>query len=1158
MTDPCQLDLTAAEAKLLDKAYTKGSDGLPRKDMGKVDVQQLRVRGLLTYKGAPTKNGEALARRRLAAGLANPPRRDSLPMPRGQIRALIKGREDEIAANIADAYAWLLEHGERTSRSERFRVITDAGDGWTLYVYRTWGAVEKAHYNLGVQITPAPTDDAPAPAPNESKSREGHSPGSPDALGNQAAVKPGLAGGLPSRNCGECQGSSDAPGVEAPSTDAPATEAPSLELFKQTPRPYQWSAIEDATYFCDACDDLDDAVIDESRRIMYSAPTGCHARGENVLHHTGRRIAAENVRVGDMLAGVDGPRRVLRLHRGRQEMARVTPTKGDPFVVNLDHVLTLIRTNDGSRKAGELVDVTVREWLTWSKTAKHVHKLLRVPGSWGHSTPHDYAIHPWLLGVLLGDGCLTAGTPVIANSDPDVAAEVERLASRHAVGFERVDVGGKFRLRLNNGMGGGAPNPLLTGLRDMNLHGCTAGEKFVPARYLHNGTTETRLEVLAGLLDTDGHLERCGYDFISKSGRLADDCARLARSVGLAAYVSASEKFCQNGTGGTYYRVSISGDCDKIPCRVKRKQAPKRRQIKDVLRTGFTVELLPEDDYFGWEVDGDHRYLLADHTLTHNSGKGSMALSLLKHLRTGRGADATAHRPRDAWILTPSLEVIRGFLERTGVDAATLREASAETLAKLAARIYVTTPVRLDNYLRNPRPDSPLAPYVTGVPDVIIYDEAHHAIESNSTSGNLFAMAPHATWIGLTATPFRGTPRGTQELERVWREIVEVLSIPDAVRLGAWALPTFEVVGLVDDDRIKLSGGDFQAKAAGKAVASRIEDLATLTRKRFVGSDPLVFDGGDALDPHHRIPTAVTVPNREAAGLLVEALDRLGVDAIKVDANTKARDRAAAYDTCREGRAVLVSVRVISEGVDLPWLRRLIDARPTMSPVSFVQQLGRITRPGDVRPEYICVCRNLERHAYLLGGCVPPQQVKQAQEAFDKPSKRDSLRSVGLEQLSRHKPIMLHLADGLKGRMFSVYTIDEQTGAKTCYAALQHPSFAAPIYAARTDKRLVASDEAAGDAKGTKATHVWDFGKWRRVDSLPDVLEGWATSSARGKATERQREAWRRMAARVGLDPEAADLDKLTKREVEPLFVLSNTKTSMQPAYLRAVQNGDA
>lgn len=35
----------------------------------------------------------------------------------------------------------------------------------------------------------------------------------------------------------------------------------------------------------------------------------------------------------------------------------------------------------------------------------------------------------------------------------------------------------------------------------------------------------------------------------------------------------------------------------------------------------FWTEKMPEDDYFGFTLDGDHRYLLADGTVTHNCGK---------------------------------------------------------------------------------------------------------------------------------------------------------------------------------------------------------------------------------------------------------------------------------------------------------------------------------------------------------------------------------------------------------------------------------------------------------------------------------------------------------------------------------------------------------
>lgn len=51
------------------------------------------------------------------------------------------------------------------------------------------------------------------------------------------------------------------------------------------------------------------------------------------------------------------------------------------------------------------------------------------------------------------------------------------------------------------------------------------------------------------------------------------------------------------------------------------KVAHDRKQIKDVLCTGFKVEELPEDDFYGFTLDDDHLYLTSDFTIHHNSGK---------------------------------------------------------------------------------------------------------------------------------------------------------------------------------------------------------------------------------------------------------------------------------------------------------------------------------------------------------------------------------------------------------------------------------------------------------------------------------------------------------------------------------------------------------
>ena len=65
------------------------------------------------------------------------------------------------------------------------------------------------------------------------------------------------------------------------------------------------------------------------------------------------------------------PRRVLELRRGRDQMVEIRPLKGDPFVVNLGHILTLVRTSDGiparcRNRDGELIDISVADWLASS------------------------------------------------------------------------------------------------------------------------------------------------------------------------------------------------------------------------------------------------------------------------------------------------------------------------------------------------------------------------------------------------------------------------------------------------------------------------------------------------------------------------------------------------------------------------------------------------------------------------------------------------------------------------------------------------------------------------------------------------------------------------------------------------------------------------
>src|SRR2546425_870570 len=99
-----------------------------------------------------------------------------------------------------------------------------------------------------------------------------------------------------------------------------------------------------------------------------------------------------------------------------------------------------------------------------------------------------------------------------------------------------------YVLRRTDGWRGGVivANPVTTILRGLGLAGSRSSTKVVPDGYLYN-TSDVRLAVLQGLLDTDGgpvtqHERTCRIQYVTTSPRLKDDVLFLVRSLGGVAY----------------------------------------------------------------------------------------------------------------------------------------------------------------------------------------------------------------------------------------------------------------------------------------------------------------------------------------------------------------------------------------------------------------------------------------------------------------------------------------------------------------------------------------------------------------------------------------------------------------------------------------------
>lgn len=342
------------------------------------------------------------------------------------------------------------------------------------------------------------------------------------------------------------------------------------------------------------------------------ADTGCHAPGTKVMLSDGRFKSVEDIVVGDeLMSPTSVPRSVLKLYRGVGQMYKITPKNGNSFIVNEDHILRLYYTPRYKNVPVEYKELSVKEYLSTHPTFKHRAKLYK---SLVDFKELEVSLDPYVLGLLIGDGSLHRQVG-FTNSNLGLAkyvidcAELLGDTTRQEQGrntctyyFKGCNLKGK--------------------LIELNLYGTKAGDKFIPNRYKYN-SREVRLKILAGLLDTDGYIGSNCFEFSTKSSTLCADIIYIARSLG---FQVASRQIEVKGV--TYYKVHISGDTHLIP--TKFKVATLRKQIKNPLVTGFSIEPLGLGEYYGFNVEGN-LYLLDDFTVTHNSGKTVSTLAVAAH-----------------------------------------------------------------------------------------------------------------------------------------------------------------------------------------------------------------------------------------------------------------------------------------------------------------------------------------------------------------------------------------------------------------------------------------------------------------------------------------------------------------------------------------------
>lgn len=309
--------------------------------------------------------------------------------------------------------------------------------------------------------------------------------------------------------------------------------------------------------------------------------------------------------------------------QGEKPVYRVTLTDGSQTRATGDHLWQVeTRFTTKVRSTEELL----AEGLTFPAEkcrAKFRLPKVRVDDP---AAPTDLPVDPYVLGALLGDGCFRPERVLFSSADSElVDALRERLR-----GARLTKIKGKYDYVLAQGGPGERRNHVVAYLREAGLMGVGSYGKFVPDLYKH-AALASRVELLRGLMDTDGHAGDHASEFCSVSRQLAQDVADLVRSLGGYATIRPKEtSWRHNGEArtGEAFRVIVSMK-DVNPFRLGRKAARWRPGQRDRRIASITPDGVEESQCLLLDSE-EHLYVTDDYVVTHNT---SQALGLAALLR---------------------------------------------------------------------------------------------------------------------------------------------------------------------------------------------------------------------------------------------------------------------------------------------------------------------------------------------------------------------------------------------------------------------------------------------------------------------------------------------------------------------------------------------
>ena len=631
----------------------------------------------------------------------------------------------------------------------------------------------------------------------------------------------------------------------------------------------------------------------------------CLGIDTEILMYDGTIKKVQDVIEGDLLMGDDStPRKVLSLARGKEQMYKVEPQKGEGYIVNESHILSLKCATNCSKalQKGTVLDISVLDYLNLPKSFHGRGGVL-----YGYRVPLEFPeillpFDPYMMGYWLGDGSSRA-TKISCQDSTVLHYFAHNLKSYNLslIYASQYDYGICGNHTIKN-------NIMLNTLRDLNL----IKNKHIPLIYKCN-SRENRLKLLAGLIDSDGHLiKNGGFEFTQKNEKLMDDVIYLARSLGFSCnkkVKKTSWTYKGEKKYGTAFRISINGKgLEEIPTIIPRKKSPPRRQIKDVLNYRIKLIKLEVDDYYGFEIDGNRRFVLGDFTVTHNT---VLALNIITQLK--KKTLIIVHKE---FLMNQWIERIQQFLPGARVGKI---QGQIVDIADKDIVIGMLQSLSMKDYHESTFQSFGLT----------IIDEVHH-ISSEVFSCALFKLVTKYT-LGLSATMNRKD--GTTKVFKMFLGEVVFKGTRDEEH----AVIVRGIEYTSNDTEFKKVATDFRGNVQYSTMISKL--CAFNHRSEFI-----LRVLGDMIKENPAQQIMILAHNRNLLTYFYDAIKARNIASVGYYVGGM---KEAALKESESKKIVVASYALAAEGLDIKTLTTLIMATPK---TDIEQSVGRILRERHGNP----------------------------------------------------------------------------------------------------------------------------------------------------------------------------------------------------------------